>query len=310
MGKKVLARGRGRWLALAASLVVSAAMVYAQGTEPRCCVQTPAVTPTATPTAPGSAAPASTPNIASPAEAESLAALAANAPAAAQPFQFPLPPGVASEDRLQVKTIWAARVISVLFPQITTIYGYRQDPLPWHPNGLAIDEDPELSHPRGHRARQPNRRVCLGECQAMGSEPCDLAAENLPGHRRAELDGELRKRNRQPLRPRSYRHQRRWIPNGARNLLHRIHEPYPTRVIYRSTRRHRSRRPGDAGRAATATSTRVWLTVVDEVCEESGQPASAKVIEPRPLRLDRDAHHLLVHRPHVSFELGEIGFLD
>ncbi len=139
VGKKVLARGRGRWLALAASLVVSAAMVYAQGTEPRCCVQTPAVTPTATPTAPGSAAPASTPNIASPAEAESLAALAANAPAAAQPFQFPLPPGVASEDRLQVKTIWAARVISVLFPQITTIYGYRQDPLPWHPNGLAID---------------------------------------------------------------------------------------------------------------------------------------------------------------------------
>jgi len=68
-----------------------------------------------------------------------LAALAANAPAAAQPFQFPLPPGVASEDRLQVKTVWAARVISVLFPQITTIYGYRQDPLPWHPNGLAID---------------------------------------------------------------------------------------------------------------------------------------------------------------------------
>ena len=40
---------------------------------------------------------------------------------------------------MQVKTIWAARVISVLFPQITTIYGYRQDPLPWHPNGLAID---------------------------------------------------------------------------------------------------------------------------------------------------------------------------
>jgi hypothetical protein len=66
-------------------------------------------------------------------------ALAASAPAAAQQFQFPLPAGVASEERLQVKTIWAARAIGVLFPQIKTIYGYRQDPLPWHPNGLAID---------------------------------------------------------------------------------------------------------------------------------------------------------------------------
>jgi hypothetical protein len=68
-----------------------------------------------------------------------LAALAANAPATAQQFQFPLPRGVASEDRLQVKTIWAARVIGVLFPEIKTIFGYREDPLPWHPNGLAID---------------------------------------------------------------------------------------------------------------------------------------------------------------------------
>jgi len=113
-------------------------MIYAQGTQPPCCVQTPAVTPTSTPARPGPV-PAGAPRIASPAEAESLAALAATAPAAAQNFQFPLPHGVASEDRLQVKTIWAARVISVLFPQITTIWGYRQDPLPWHPNGLAID---------------------------------------------------------------------------------------------------------------------------------------------------------------------------
>jgi len=142
VGRNMSANGRGRWLAIAASLVVSAAMIYAQGTKHPCCVQTLAVTPTATPTAtptqPGSV-PASPPHTASPAEADSLAALAANAPAAAQQFQFPLPHGVASEERLQVKTIWAARVISVLFPQITTIFGYRQDPLPWHPNGLAID---------------------------------------------------------------------------------------------------------------------------------------------------------------------------
>jgi hypothetical protein len=140
--KKALAIGRDRWLALVASLVVSAAAIYAQDAKPRCCVETPASAPTvigsATPEDPASA-PANGPHIATQAEAESLAALASNAPATAQQFQFPLPRGVASEDRLQVKTIWAARVISVLFPEIKTIGGYRQDPLPWHPNGLAID---------------------------------------------------------------------------------------------------------------------------------------------------------------------------
>ena len=43
------------------------------------------------------------------------------------------------ENGLQVKTIWAARAISLLFPQINTIGGYRQDALRWHPSGLAID---------------------------------------------------------------------------------------------------------------------------------------------------------------------------
>jgi hypothetical protein len=80
--------------------------------------------------------PASAPHIASPAEADLLAA---NAPVAAPEFQFGLPAGVASEEGLQVKTIWAARAISVLFPEITSIGGFRQDALKWHPNGLAID---------------------------------------------------------------------------------------------------------------------------------------------------------------------------
>lgn len=126
--------GGGRWLALAASVVVSGGMLYAQSTEHPRRVQMPAV-PSPTP-AQVPVPPASAPPTASPAEANLLAA---NAPVAAQQFQFALPAGVASEERLQVKTIWAARVISVLFPQITTIYGYRQDPLPWHPKGLAID---------------------------------------------------------------------------------------------------------------------------------------------------------------------------
>ena len=133
-----LAKGRGRWLAFAATLAISAAMLYAQHTEPRCCVKTtPATpaTPAAAPTSPRPA-PADAPHIASPAEARLLTA---DAPVAAQNFQFVLPAGVAPENGLQVKTIWAARAISVLFPQITTIGGYRQDALRWHPNGLAID---------------------------------------------------------------------------------------------------------------------------------------------------------------------------
>lgn len=130
-------KSRGRWLAIAASLVVSAGIVYAQGTKHPSPLEHPA-----TPAAPPSSAqspPPGPPRTASPEEVQSLAALAPSAPAGGQDFQFALPPGVASEDRLQVKTIWAARVISVLFPQIKTIFGYREDPLPWHPKGLAID---------------------------------------------------------------------------------------------------------------------------------------------------------------------------
>jgi hypothetical protein len=66
--------------------------------------------------------------------------LAASAPApAATAMPFELPAGVAPENGLQVDTIRVARAISVLFPQITTIGGWRQDALKWHPNGLAID---------------------------------------------------------------------------------------------------------------------------------------------------------------------------
>lgn len=141
VGRNVLANGRGRWLAIAASLVVSGGMLYAQHTESPCCAQASAVAPPAPPAAPTSAPRAANPaqpHIATAAEAEALAAQA-NAPLAAQNFQIALPAGVAPEQGLQVKTIWAARAIGVLFPQITTIGGFREDALRWHPNGLAID---------------------------------------------------------------------------------------------------------------------------------------------------------------------------
>ena len=131
MAKGLLANGRARWLALAVSLVVTAAMLYAQTAEHPRSVETPAATPTSqTPAPPGA------PNAEAPAAAELMAA---SAPVSARDFQFELPAGIAPEGGLQIHTIWVARVIAVMFPEIKTIGGYRQDPLKWHPNGLAID---------------------------------------------------------------------------------------------------------------------------------------------------------------------------
>ena len=134
--RKLLANGRGRWLAVLASVVLSAAVLYAQGshhaegTSPPLRAANPPPTPTVQ-----AFLPAAAPHVASPAEVEKLAG---NAPAAT-PMPFELPPGVAPENGLQTHTIRVARAISVLFPEITTIGGYRQDALKWHPNGLAID---------------------------------------------------------------------------------------------------------------------------------------------------------------------------
>lgn len=140
------AKGWGRWLAILVSLVLAGGMIYAQDTKPKtpCCTETAAATAPASagaPSRPGG--PGSPPTAAAPgpqlASAAEAAMLAGSAPAAAQDFQVALPAGIAPEQGLQVKTIWAARVIELLFPEIKTIGGYRQDALKWHPNGLAID---------------------------------------------------------------------------------------------------------------------------------------------------------------------------
>lgn len=127
MGKKLLANGRGRWVAIVASLVVSVAMVYAQVTVPG--MQT-AEQPGAAEQGSADAPPTTL------AQAELIAA---SAPVEARVFDLELPAGVAPEYGLQVKTIWAARAISMMFPEIKVIGGYREDALKWHPNGLAID---------------------------------------------------------------------------------------------------------------------------------------------------------------------------
>jgi len=132
VGKGLLADGRGRLLAVVASVVVSAGLFYVQAQDSECCAESPA----AAKVAGGEVLPAAAPTVISP-PAELLAANAPDLPAAALPFE--LPAGVAPESGLQVRTIWAARAISAMFPEITTIGGYRQDALKWHPNGLAID---------------------------------------------------------------------------------------------------------------------------------------------------------------------------
>jgi hypothetical protein len=127
----VFANGRGRWFAAATSLVVSAALLYAQDPRSTCCADA-AATPAAAQVPVPEAAP-------TPARVAASDLLQAGAPMAVQDFRFALPAGVAPERGMQTNTIWAARAISVMFPEVATIGGYRQDPLKWHPNGLAID---------------------------------------------------------------------------------------------------------------------------------------------------------------------------
>jgi len=146
------AHSGGRLFAAAASVVVAAGMFYVQGNEKAptsipSAVPAPGVPGVPTPAPPTAAMPrgpvpgpvpmaAGTPSTASATEAELLAA---SAPVAAQDFQVELPPGLAPEAGLQIHTIWAERAISMMFLDIKTIGGVRQDALRWHPEGLAID---------------------------------------------------------------------------------------------------------------------------------------------------------------------------
>lgn len=130
MGKNVLAARR--WLAIAGSIVISGGVLYAQNASPRPVELAESVPAPAAPAAP------SLPTLAAPAPTEAEL-LAASAPVDTRVLDFPLDAGVAPEHGLQIKTIWVARAISMMYPEITTIGGYRHDALKWHPNGLAID---------------------------------------------------------------------------------------------------------------------------------------------------------------------------
>lgn len=55
------------------------------------------------------------------------------------PVPHALPPGIANEHGMQVKTILVSRSISEVFPQVHDMIGVRPDGQRWHPSGLAID---------------------------------------------------------------------------------------------------------------------------------------------------------------------------
>lgn len=153
---RVFSGSGGRLLAIAASVAVSVAMFYAQdkdghGAAPAPAAAGPASTavaaPVRAPAAIDQAAPGAALAVADSTQAQMLMA---NAPQAAPDYQLALPKGIAPEEGLQVHTIWAARAIAMMFLEIKTIGGFRQDPLPWHPNGLAIDVMiPDHNSPEG-----------------------------------------------------------------------------------------------------------------------------------------------------------------
>ncbi|MGU3498542.1 hypothetical protein [Mycobacterium sp. C31M] len=156
MARTATASGRYRSSAALAAIVAPAAVLFSIGSEVQppaptgpVTVASPAIAPVAEATVSGVEVIAAPAAFAwSPNAVVSTAAAANGAPSAQlvaasrwRPDNRPLllPPGVAPEHGLQVKTILAARAISAVFPEIRSIGGVRPDALRWHPNGLALD---------------------------------------------------------------------------------------------------------------------------------------------------------------------------
>ena len=84
-----------------------------------------------------------------------------------------LPAGLAPEQGLQVKTIFVARAVSAIFPEIQSIGGVRADPLPWHPNGLAIDVMiPNASSAQGIALGNQIVAFALKNAERFGLQDC------------------------------------------------------------------------------------------------------------------------------------------
>lgn len=84
-----------------------------------------------------------------------------------------LPPGVAPERGLQVRTILASRAISAAFPEIKNIGGVRPDGLRWHPNGLALDVMiPNPTSPEGIALGNEIVRYALANAKRFSLQDC------------------------------------------------------------------------------------------------------------------------------------------
>ena len=160
-GVRRLASGKGRVLALAVSVTLSAAVICVQSTEHPTRVQAQAAAP----------APRRWRHRRRLRSPSRLAGRPVGGQRAGRRPGLPAgpcrgtTPNRASRSRPSGWPAPSAR----LYPQITTIGGYRQDPLKWHPNGLAIDVMiPNYHRQEGIRAGQRDRRARAGQRQALG----------------------------------------------------------------------------------------------------------------------------------------------
>ena len=149
VGRHTLARERRKPPVALAALIAPAAMFFAVGADvhpfaakPEAKPAVPNVAPAAETAAPCCfevvAAPPAAPPVVLPSGSDSVSAQLVSA-SRYRVVDRALPPGVAPEKGLQVRTILTARHISEQFPEIHEIGGVRPDALRWHPNGLALD---------------------------------------------------------------------------------------------------------------------------------------------------------------------------
>lgn len=152
MGRHELARKRRTSPAVLAAVIAPAAVFFAVGADVHPAAPRPEPKPAVAPVAQAakSVAPCCVEIVAAAPSVPSATPSDGQADTGSIPAQLvsasrwrvvdrALPAGVAPERGLQVRTIFVARSISALFPEIHQIGGVRPDALRWHPDGLALD---------------------------------------------------------------------------------------------------------------------------------------------------------------------------
>jgi len=152
VGRHELARKRRTSPAVLAAVIAPAAVFFAVGADVHPAAPTPEPKPAVAPVEPAAktVAPCCLEIVAAAPSVPSTIPSDGQADTGSIPAQLvsasrwrvvdrALPAGVAPERGLQVRTIFVARSISALFPEIHQIGGVRPDALRWHPDGLALD---------------------------------------------------------------------------------------------------------------------------------------------------------------------------